>query len=469
MKHLFKNNICEYTGQTKDEIIMKDFSKDDLKDLIQVIQERRQFNIDTRVYAILDDIIESLIQSNPIFQNDSYIVQFKEKLNKKVNLDKLWKDLNSQIEVEVDTITSVLSDKLKVRNMDSIKDILMNMGELRNTLQDDIIHDRENPELNFYIYKEKLLKSFVNTYLRGNLLKIVNNYNPPEDPYIPIEWNVDKDTQDNLKKILSYKTIYSKYRNLNTTVFRDSLAYTVNNFEQLLGKIKVVDCNDKELRETLYTHKHVAQLLHYSLLIILSNIVKVSSESLSVEGDLFLDMEMDGELEQDELDITRELERGEQLEALFIRDILNEMSKDTQFLDKHTRTYMNSVIEKTNENNKEANLRFIQDLDKEVWSSLKTLISLGMDTWKSLSNKNKKIYIPEDEPGEEVVEDTESSILQQASDELGPNYTNEEYRQWREDYDSNQAEERQIQREELDLRSVVRGEDDEDGGEGEIF
>ena len=92
-----------------------------------------------------------------------------------------------------------------------------------------------------------------------------------------------------------------------------------------------------------------------------------------------------------------------------------------------------------------------------------------MDTWKSLSNKNRKIYVPEDEPGEEAVEDTESSILQQASDELGPNYSSEEYRQWREEYDSNQAEELQIQREELDLRSVVRGEDDEDGGEGELF
>ena len=57
--------------------------------------------------------------------------------------------------------------------------------------------------------------------------------------------------------------------------------------------------------------------------------------------------------------------------------------KKQTFLDKHTKDYIQSVIEQKSESDKEANLKFIQELDRETWSSLKTMISLGMDMEKS--------------------------------------------------------------------------------------
>ena len=73
------------------------------------------------------------------------------------------------------------------------------------------------------------------------------------------------------------------------------------------------------------------------------------------------------------------------------------------------------------------------------------MISLGMDTWKNLSSKSKDIYVPVDEVGEETVAtdaDMEATNRIQAQQELGNDFTDQQYNDWKENKEANAAEDR---------------------------
>ena len=68
------------------------------------------------------------------------------------------------------------------------------------------------------------------------------------------------------------------------------------------------------------------------------------------------------------------------------------IEKDRAFLDSHSETKIQETIEKKMDMEKEDNLKFIEELDKESRQALKNMISIGLDTWKNLSSKKIKIY-----------------------------------------------------------------------------
>ena len=73
------------------------------------------------------------------------------------------------------------------------------------------------------------------------------------------------------------------------------------------------------------------------------------------------------------------------------------------------------------------------------------MISLGMDTWKNLSSKSKDIYVPTVEVGEETIatdEDMEATNRIQAQQELGNDFTDNQYNDWKENRAANEAEDR---------------------------
>ena len=67
---------------------------------------------------------------------------------------------------------------------------------------------------------------------------------------------------------------------------------------------------------------------------------------------------------------------------------------------------------------------------------------------------------------EDVVENTndeqQSILAQEATNQLGANYSEDDYQQWLTDRQRDQQEEMLIQAEELDLRNVVQDEDHDD-------
>ena len=108
------------------------------------------------------------------------------------------------------------------------------------------------------------------------------------------------------------------------------------------------------------------------------------------------------------------------------------------------------------ENDKESNLRFIQDLDRETWSSLKNMISLGLDTWKNLSSKSMAVY------GSSIAsgggDSSEEELRIKAANDLGEGFTNDQYNEWRENYDKNQSEDQLAH----DERDIMIDDDDDD-------
>ena len=122
---------------------------------------------------------------------------------------------------------------------------------------------------------------------------------------------------------------------------------------------------------------------------------------------------------------------------------------------------------------KEENLKFIEELDKESRQSLKSTITIGFDTWKNLSKKSdKELYFGENIE-EEVARDNEDVDLlpnqeeaelinrNAATEALGEDYTEEQYREFLEKRDQDAREERQV----MEDMDVMR-DDDGDGDFG---
>jgi hypothetical protein len=144
-------------------------------------------------------------------------------------------------------------------------------------------------------------------------------------------------------------------------------------------------------------------------------------------------------------------------------DIMNEINKDRKFLDKHSKTKMSENIEQKLESEKEDNLAIMKDLDKESRQSLTNMIKLGMTTWKNLSKKTDiDLHFGEtiDEEAENdpangqneflpalAEEDVQENLQQRATEELGENYTREEYDAWNERRLGNEREDHEAMRE----------------------
>ena len=117
-------------------------------------------------------------------------------------------------------------------------------------------------------------------------------------------------------------------------------------------------------------------------------------------------------------------------------------------MDKHTTKSIQETIERKAENDKEANLRFIEELDKESRQSFKVLVSIGLDSYQSLSTKDRDLYFPTQHDSEEQHDNIlEQQMMDennryQARQELGENMTSEQYSEWLHNKRNNEAEDK---------------------------
>ena len=98
----------------------------------------------------------------------------------------------------------------------------------------------------------------------------------------------------------------------------------------------------------------------------------------------------------------------------------------------------------------------MKELDRESRQSLTSMIKLGMTTWKNLSkNEDVKLHFMDtleevEEPGDDqqpliAEEDAETNLHQQAVDQLGENFTNEQFEDWNEQRLRREREDRDAQ------------------------
>ena len=157
-----------------------------------------------------------------------------------------------------------------------------------------------------------------------------------------------------------------------------------------------------------------------------------------------------------------------------VYDILVKINVYTQYSDKFTQDKINESIEKKSDIEKEQNLKFIEELDKESRNALKTMISLGIDTWKDLYGKeDKELYFDDSketpdididtiQPTDEEMNDLNS---QRATELLGENYTDEQYQTMVDDLNRNSQEDLLAQQE----GDVVPDDDGDDNYDNEDY
>ena len=195
-----------------------------------------------------------------------------------------------------------------------------------------------------------------------------------------------------------------------------------------------------------------------------SNVSEINNASVSEIDNLSEDNDQllgGGDIE---LDFEEELDAGNVIEnqtstqieiADLLYDILNYIEEDREFMDKFTQHNIDESIEKIRDNEKEHVLKFMEDLDKESRQIKTTMISLGLDTWKNMGQKDSEAYLniqkesAIDESGEINISEEELEITNRtrAAEILGDNYSNNDYQNWLENNNNNIAEDR-LQQEE---------------------
>ena len=463
-KHLYTNNICDYTGEHKLEISAKKYTIQDFQDAVIKINQTKLFSGNYKKEILIDDLLKIVLETNTELFNNEYLYTFHSNLIKSTNSERLWEDLTEQIIVEADGICKQLETKLSIKDTRNIKELLLKLGEFSNILETNkTLMSTEKALEEFYLQKEITIKSYI-YYFKNTIAKIKNVYLVEEEFKAPLEWKIDQDIEDNYNKLLNKDDLYKKfipisekYHYVFDKIFKKIEDLTTN-ISILKGQHLVYNCYNTVINPTEFTHKNVSALLHYIFLYTLSRILELDIRETQLEDvdDLFGSNPecSDVEDEYDDLDITRELQKTKNIECKLVLELFMKIEKDYDYIDKHTRTYIDSVIEQKAESDKESNLKFIQELDKETWNSLKTMISLGIDKWKNLSNKNKDLYIPPKvvegdlglgDLGEESMyteEDINQSHRAQAQRELGNDFTDEQFQEWSENRAHNEAEDR---------------------------
>ena len=298
--------------------------------------------------------------------------------------------------------------------------------------------------------KVESIQSFILNSLKTTIFKIKNNKSIIE-PYIPYEWNLDSRRSKDKVLIDKYSGIIldnnkktERFLYLNKThshIFdklADIIKGTTMNIQILKGSLHINVCNKPELGEV---YSNIGNFIHYIFLYILSLILETEHDLEIEDSEFIVD---NADYEEDEYDISRDIKQTNEIEAQIIYDILLQIDKDTRLLDKHTQGYIRSVIEKKGETLKEETLRFVEELDKETWASLKMRINVGLDTWSSLSSKNRDLYMVDTNIGEDenipISNDIIGNDRLQAQKELGDNYSEDQYQDWVSNRDRNRDE-----------------------------
>ena len=409
-KYVFDDfNKCIFTGISKDELRSQKHTKEEFEELQKYIKRMTHIELNQKTINYTSIKLSKLLDENQTLNNNEFLVDLN---NKMIAKDKnVVSELNREIAIEVNTIIRIFDDKIKIDTQE-LKNLLMFLGDMNANLENNIrlIGDK-NATTDFYTNKTNLIIMFLTNYIKVPINQIYNDY------------DFANTTSDNLSEYVTQKEFE----------FLDEYKFIEK--EELQRSLLVLKSSTKNIHKLKGTNI-TGLLLQYIFIYIIRIIVENETSNVDLEKELeeFDDIE--------DLDITREIEKKQYVILKLIYALLMNIKSKQVLLEKHTKDYIQSVIEQKSENDKESNLRFIQELDRETWGTLKTMISLGMDTWKNLSSKPKNIYAPETvtEDLQLTNEETEMDIRIQAINDLGANYTDEQYNSWKEDRIKNSRE-----------------------------
>ena len=494
-KHMYDDDICVLTGQTRDSIKQKIYRKDEYYTLINEIFkkkliENKTLNDNLNVIESLNDII----QSNSLLSSNEYLTTFIETLSKMTNIkeiSKFWnEDFKAQIEVEKDEITE-LFDNYDPQKTTNIKKILMNIGNLNTIYTEQFgLYGENKANSNFIDSKISLLYKYIYSYLINIISKI--KHNKSDDIIkIPKNWKIEKSYATNLTNYVDNdnqlidKYISNKLKQNMESIYTDLfriIRESSKNLKNIVSENHVYDCK-KIIQYSKLTKENLASLLEFILIIIIKKMLTYNLDAKTkIQINTFSDPEsaiksIDYEEEEDmndsnELEMDSFITNNKKEVYSLIYDILNKMHEHTLYSDKFTHSKISESIEKKSDIEKESTLKFIQELDKESRQALKTMISLGIDKWKDISKKtDKELYFDEKEPEDidEVLPTEEEQDLihrQNALIQLGDGFSEEQYQEFLDDENRQLLENQMVQQEAEympDDDGDEQGDDDYDG------
>lgn len=418
-KYIFDNyGICALTGENKEELKKNTYTKEEFMELYDYIKTLNRVSINTKTEKYSSLQFQLFMEQNPSLLNNTFLREFV------VNTS--LEELISEIKYEKNMLVDLLNSKINI-NKDKLTHLLDNLGELNENYEVNKNKYGENlANIDFFTHKSQLIQMYLVQQLLIPIERIYNEYYL-ENVVIPKNWKVSDETK--VQDILLHD--YGINENYNY-LSKDKL-------DDVLRILRTSTKNIEKIKGTKLT----CFLLEYIFIKTIHNICINESNDIDINKEI---EELQDEPMED-LDITRELEKKQYTILKLVYDLLMNIHNKQSFLEKHTKDYIQSVIEQKSESDKEANLKFIQELDRETWSSLKTMISLGMDTWKNLSNKNRNIYAPDSlqQNSEDLLateEETNTMLQNQAMNELGSNYSTEDYQEWLDNRRHNQREDR---------------------------
>ena len=102
-----------------------------------------------------------------------------------------------------------------------------------------------------------------------------------------------------------------------------------------------------------------------------------------------------------QLKCANQLKKEKRSNESFVDEFLKSVKRDYELIDKHTDSFINKTIAKISDEEKEQNLKFIEDLDKETRASFKVMLMTGRFL-KHAAAKDKSLYFAEQIP-EDIV------------------------------------------------------------------
>ena len=470
-RHVYEQNFCILTGENKNDIQSKKYKKDDYYDLLNKVNKKKLFHLDKSSYEEIEDKVSHIIDSNIYLQGNEFLTKFNTKLKTNKNTTVVWGEMKEQVEL----LSKEISKRFNKTESETetIQKILLTLGEKKNVLESDLKSmTEEEAYTKFYMEKINLVQSFILTYLKNTIFKIKNKKTVVE-PHVPTEWNLDPKRAPDAVLIEKYSKII-----LDNNKYTDSflqlgtshpamlekiimiLNGTTNNLKILTGSINITLCEESKTGE-LYSN--ISTFLHYIFLFILFEILGTKQDLIVNEDDFII--EKTDEI-NDDYNFSQDLKRSNEVEADMLHNIIKHIGKDMKLLDDHSSDYIKSVIEKKSETLKEDTLKFVHELDKETWASLRMRISVGIDSWKTVTNmdtQKKGVYLYDriiDEEENIQTNNEMESDQHQAKRDLGDNYSEEQFSQWKDNKESNlQAD--QLAYQERDIMADDDGDEDE--------
>ena len=460
-----------------------------------------EIDIDANINVLKNIVI--ILSKNQSTLANPYLNKFVDLLKSEQMVDRIvdiWDDLKQQVVAEIDEIEKIIAEIKGADVALQAANALKQLGELRNVYNDDKTRygDDQAKEIATNT-KLSNIKRYFTSYLFTIPFKIKNEVTsePLEYKSKPENWKISQNYVDKLSEILMEtgklcdKHILNK-RTHNLGFVLESLCLLVknnkNNLVDMVAKEHELSCDGQIKIYSKCTNQNLARLYQLVFILIFKDLltanldiashisrnIKKSSQFINDESidssqgaknnravdDEVLDDSMENSdmmtNKSGEVDLEEMKSLANQARVDLAIDILMEIEKTRSFMDKHSKTDMSENIEKKLESDKEDNLAIMKELDRESRQSLTSMIKLGMTTWKNLSkNEDVKLHFMDtleeiEEPSDDQQpliseEDAETNLHQQALEQLGENFTNEQFDDWNEQRLRREREDRDAQ------------------------